>query len=395
MKKIKKSDNDFFLEAAKISGGKILKGLNESRSFIDTGNLANNFINSGKFIGGGIPTGITEVFGPPASSKSLLGYTVLGNCQKAGGIAILLDCERAANEHFAVSAGHVDENSLIVLQPFFIEEVERKVTNMTRFIREKKGKDIPILFVWDSIAVTPCEREWNETELPENYSAAQFKKIVGGKTQPGERAKAAGNFLRKINPFLDEHNASLFIINQIRQKIGVMFGSDETTGGGGKALEFYCNCRIRTSAGKQILDDKDTPIGVNLTFRNKKGRSARPFMSTTGVQLYFDKGINPLGGLLSVLDQSRRIEAVKAGVYKVLEPYANGQDITFKSSVTRNDVPADVVIKCPALIDAQDSEQVKDYLGIFQEAIDYTNSGSTKEVDILDDLDFSDEDTEE
>ena len=161
-KKNNDTDDDFYAALAKETGGKMLKGIGSSRYFIDTGNLSLNYLCSGKFFGGGIPTGISEFFGPSMSAKTLLGYTVLGACQKMNGYAILLDCERQANENFAVTAGHVDENKLVVQSPITIEQVGAKIRSMTKMIREKKGNETPILFVWDSIGVTPCEREYRE-----------------------------------------------------------------------------------------------------------------------------------------------------------------------------------------------------------------------------------------
>ena len=375
----KKSEVNIFAELANETGGKILKGSGDSKYFIDTGNLAVNYINSGKFITGGVPTGIIECFGPPSSSKSLLAYTLLGRVQKMNGWAILLDCERAVSETFAEKAAHVDPNKLLVYHPFFIEEVESKVINIIKKIRER-DKESPILFVFDSIGVTPCKREWAEVDLPENYTAAEFKKIVGRNESPGERAKAAGKFLRKINPILDENGASLFIINQIRAAIG-QYGMDETTAGGGKALPFYANCRIRTATRKTIEDKKrKIPIGINLKFTNKKSRSFTPFLSTEGVQLYFEKGINPISGLLTVLIGAGRVTG-SGGNYTVAEPWAKGEKVTFKSSLERNDVPIEALLKCPAIIDAETPDQIKEYLGSFVEAIEVSGSPDTVEIE--------------
>lgn len=383
---------DFFADLAEHTGGRILKGLGNSRYFVDSGNLALNYINSGRFIDGGWPTGITEIYGPPSSAKSLFAYSALGACQRMGGIAILLDCERAANEKFAVSAGHVNENQLIIHTPLFIEDVEKRIYNITKLIREKKGADVPIFFAWDSIGVSSCEREWKETQLPNKYTQDQYKKIVGGKEQPGERAKAAGRMLRKINPFLDEHNATLFVINQTRTTIGDMWGDGEVTAGGGKALPFYANCRVRTSPMKQIKDKaKEIAIGVNLRIRNKKSRSFVPFLGTSNVQLYFASGINPLGGILEVLIGAGRI--VGKGTYTVQEPWAGGEEIKFKASKERNDVPIDLILKCPALIDAKSKKEVEDYLAIYSEAYKLSTSDNVEEtsMDIADDI-YSDDD---
>ena len=408
MAKKTKEDN-FFEELANSTGGGTLSEISKSGYFIDTGNLGLNFISSGQFITGGLPGGkIIEVYGPPASAKSLLGYTVLGSVQRMNGVAILLDCERAANPLFAESAGHVDTKKLVTYEPISIQEVERKIIAATKKIRQFKGRDVPILFVWDSIGVTPTEREFKETDLPEKYSKEEFKRIVGGHTQPGERAKACGDFLRKINPFLNENNATLFVINQTRQAIGVLYGSPETTAGGGNALPFYASCRLRTSAhalifaksakdkddddGKKKKKKSEIPLGVNLTFQNKKNRSFTPFIGASEIQLYFKSGINPLGGLLTTLLAAQRIEKAGKGYYKVLEPWAGGEEIKFPGAESRNDVPAEVLIKCPALVDASSAQQVQEYLTVYGAAINLSVSDTTEEKEVTNedmDLDLS------
>lgn len=393
-KKAVKKDNFLDELFACTDGGKILKDVGKSSYFLDTGNLALNYISSGKFIKGGLPGGkIIQVYGPPSGGKSLLGNTILGSCQRLGGWSILLDCERASNPKFAETAAHVDIENLIVYEPISIEQVTTKITNITKKMREHFGVDVPICFVWDSIGVTPTEREWRETDLPENYTKEDLRRIAGSLEKPGERARAAGDALRKLNPFLSEHNATLFIINQLRQKIGVLFGSDETTAGGGKSLEYYCSSIIKTSAHAKIeekANSKSTSkhtkkaLGVNLSFRNQKNRCFTPFLNTAQVQLYFDKGVNPVGGLLSIFMAAGRVEKLSGGNYIVTEEWSDGNEIKFKSSEERNDVPIDLLLKCPKLIDAESEQEVADYLSIYGEAIDLANSGTTEDIPVSD-----------
>ena len=337
---------------ALLSSGKVktLDTAGQAPYFIDTGNLALNFMCSGRYATGGLPGGrITEVFGPPGTSKSLLGYCCIASCQRKGGIAVLLDCERAGNAEFAEKAAHVNTSKLITYEPISIEAVEKQIFSATKLIRQHFSKDIPILFVWDSIGVTPTQREWSETELPDNPTVAQLKAV--GVERPGERAKAASELLRKVNPFISENNATLYVINQIRSKIGVLYGSPETTAGGGQGLPFYASCRLRTNVGKNIENKNGLPLGVNLKFANKKSRNCPPGMKTEGVQLFFQNGINPLGGLLSVLIASERVVGVR-GNYVVKPEYTqDGNEYTFKASAVRNDIPYDVVLDCPKLID--------------------------------------------
>lgn len=401
----KKSDDDFLKELASETGGAIMSEVGASKYFIDTGNLALNRICSGKYIGGGIPGGqITEVYGPSASAKSLLGNCVLGACQRMGGIAVYLDCERAGNPDFAKNAAKVDVDRLITYEPISIEQVEAKIRTSIKLITKHYGVDIPKLFVWDSISVVPTEREWKTNELPENYTAAQFKKLVGSKEKPGERARAAGDALRRLNPLLNDHNATLYVVNQTRQKIGVLFGSDETTAGGGKALPFYASCRLRTSATKHMLDKHEVPCGVNLNFRNKKNRAFKPFGVVEGVQLFFDQGISPLGGLLTSLKQAERIERPNPkGNWVVKEPWAGGEEVTFKASAAEGVVPEEILLKYPSLIDAESEQEVKDYLSVWEGAsklaasdlktasIVDDNIDLVKKADVLKDLGLEDQ----
>lgn len=378
-----KVDDDFFAELANETGGQVFADVGRTTFFIDTGNFAINYICSGKFMGGGIPGDkITEVYGPESSGKSLLGYCVLAGVQAAGGIGVYLDCERAGNADFASRVAHLDVSKLVVYDPPYFELLEKKVITSVVAIRAHYGPEKRILFVWDSIGVTMCEREWRETGLPENYTDAEFKKIVGGKEQPGERAKKAGALLRKLNPFLNENNAAMLVINQTREKIGVMFGDPTAMAGGGKALPYYASCRLAFGAPKKFEDKKrDIPLGVNLTVRNKKNRCFTPFLVAKNVPLFYDRGINPLGGLLSSLINAGRIEG--KGMYTVLEPWAGGQDIKFKASKDRNDVDAEVLYKCPQLVDAASADEVRKYLGQFTEAIELTHSIDIEEVDAL------------
>jgi protein RecA len=382
--------DEIFNELVEECDGILLDNLGPSKYYVDTGNLALNYICAGKCIGGGIPGGkITEIYGPPASSKSLVGMCILHGVQKMGGFAIFLDLERAANRDFSVKTAHVNPKQLVVFEPDTIEQSFLKIHNVIKRIREKKGIDVPIVIIYDSIGAVPCAREMRETELPEGYTKAQFEKIVGSKEKPGERARISGNELRKINPILAKQNATLVIINQVRQKLNVMFGKDVTGAGGGKALEFFGSCKLWVNPMKKIVnkltEKLSVPLGVNVKIKNEKNRSFDPFWETDNVQLYFRNGINPLGGLLGILIKAERIKALTAGNYEVLEPFNGGKEIKFKSSMERNDVPVEILLDCPALIDGKSKEEVENYLFTFGSAIVLAGSQSVVEDEITDD----------
>ena len=376
---------DMLADITKLTGGTTLDLAGEVPYFVDTGNFALNYMCSGRFVGGGFPGGrIIEVYGPPATSKSLLGYCCLGAVQRMGGIAVLLDCERAGNAEFAERAGNVDSTKLIVYEPVSIQQVESKIIAATKAIRKFYGVEIPILFVWDSIGVTPTEREWSEMDLPENPTQAQLKAV--GSERPGERARAAGDLLRKINPFLNEQNATLFIINQIRKTISTMpYANPNVGAGGGEALKFYASCRLETAVGKTIETKNELPLGVNLRFTNRKSRSSTPGLKTKGIQLFFDSGINPLGGLLSIMIANERVVPYAKGRYRVDDKYSDGQDITFSANKEKNEIPLEVLLKAPKLVDAENEEQLRDYLKPYSKAIEFANSDSIVEKSALED----------
>jgi len=378
-----KSKNEYseLEEILNSTGGQLLRNAGQVPYYVNTGNLAINYSCSGKFIKGGFPGGrIIEAFGPEASGKSLLGYCFLGAIQKQDGIAILLDCERSSGSDFAERCGHVDPDKLLVFDPITLQQVEKKIVTVIKAVRAKYPKK-PIGIVWDSIGVNPTDREWSESDLAEDATKAQIDEV--GKERPGERAKFANKILRSLNPFLNDNDATLYVINQVRKKIGVIYGNDETTSGGGEALKFYASLRFRTGAPK-AFQDKNTKLslGVNMNVVNKKNRHHTPGIKIENVPLFFDSGINPLGGLLDALIMAKRVEPSKGpGKYKILNPWNEGDEEAVFQQAKSTPFDAEVLIKYPSLVDADNSEEVKNYLKEWSEAIAITNSDSVEQID--------------
>jgi len=367
-------DDDFFEDLAEKTGGDVLDSIDSIKYFIDTGSLALNYICSGRFITGGIPGGkLTEIFGPNSSSKSLFGANILFGTQKVGGIPCLLDCENSANKEFIQLASHCNLKRIVRHTPQTLEEVFTKMYKVIEAVREKKGPEVPIVIVYDSIGVSPSARELREVNLPEGYTKAQFKAIVGGNEQPGERAKICSREFRKLNTVMEKHNATVVILNQTRDKIGT-YVPTKTTAGGGNALPFYASCRLETKTmqkiEKKLSAKKKKILGINVKLINRKNKTHRPFVESENVQLLFDKGINPISGLLSCLLDSGRIEQAGTGSYKVNDSFSNGEEVKFRASLDRNDIPVDILLKCPALIDASSTEQVQNYLEPYKLALE-------------------------
>jgi recombination protein RecA len=217
---------DIFAAYTSETGGNIVSDLDTELAHIDTGNLAINYSCSGKFMTGGLASGrIIELYGPSASAKSLIAMNTAAGAQRKGGIAALIDAENAFNPEFAQRACGIDPKRIARWTTDSIESSFRKINSFSNWVRkQEKFKDIPVIIIYDSISVSPCERELRETQLEDNYTDADYKRIVGGKQQPGERAKIIGNELRKINTTLEKNNVTLLIINQVRSQIGVMYG---------------------------------------------------------------------------------------------------------------------------------------------------------------------------
>lgn len=395
-------DDDFFAEFAKETGGDVLDHIDSVGYFVDTGSLALNYICSGNFITGGIPGGkLTEIYGHNSSSKSLFGANVLFGCQKMGGVAILLDCENSANKDFIQKASHCDLRRIVRATPETLEDVFAKMYKMIEFVREKKGNEVPIVIVYDSIGVSPSARELREVELPEGYTKAQFKAIVGANEQPGERAKICSRELRKLNTIMERHNATVVILNQTRAKIGgwaPMGQQPLTTAGGGNALPFYASLRLETKTLKRIekklTATKKKTLGINVRLKNVKNKTHRPFVETDNVQLLFDKGINPISGLLSCLLDADRISVKGTGSFIVNPAYTNGEEVKFRANIERNDVPIEILLQCPALIDASSAEQVEKYLEPHKAAIE-GRAEDDSEVELSEVGDDADEEIDE
>jgi recombination protein RecA len=375
----KKKDN-IFTVLKKATNAEILGNTTPVRYFIDTGNLAFNWSCSGKFMGGGIPGGrITEFYGPEGSGKSYWGCNVVRGCQAIGGIPVYLDCENSLNNDWIVKTSHINLDEVLVFDPSrgadCLENCFDKIYSTIRNLREQ-DPDVPLVFVYDSLSASPSHDELVETQKDWNPDK---------KDQPGTRARICSKEFRKLNTLLDKVNATLLVLNQTRLKIGVMYGNPVVSAGGGESLKFYASLRVGTAVQKKIENKKlGTAMGINLKVRNIKNRCTAPFLEAEGVQLYWKDGVNPLSGLLTTLIQAERIEKAGNGVYVVKEPWANGQEIKFRASKTRNDIEAETLYKCPSMVDAKDEQELRDYLAIFGTAISQSQNEDNEEHDVKD-----------
>jgi len=238
---------------------------------ISTGALSLDLALGGK----GVPCGrVTELYGSESSGKTTLALHVIANCQKNGGIAAFIDAEHALDPTWAKKLG-VDVSSLLISQP----DTGEQALEITEMLVRSNSID---LIVIDSVAaLTP--RAEIEGEM--------------GDSHMGLQARLMSQAMRKLTSVISKSKTAIIFINQIRMKIGVMFGNPETTTGG-KALKFYSSVRIDIRRIATIKD-ADKALGNRVRVRIVKNKIAPPFRSTE-FDIMFDNGISYEGDLLDL-----------------------------------------------------------------------------------------------
>ena len=233
---------------------------------------------------GGYPRGrIIEIYGPESSGKTTLTLHAIAEAQKNGGIAAFIDAEHAFDRYYAEKLG-VDIENLIISQPDNGEQALEIADNLIR------SGAIDIIIVDSVAALTP--RSEIEGEM--------------GDSKVGLHARLMSQALRKLTGSISKTNCTVIFINQLREKIGVMFGNPETTTGG-NALKFYCSVRLDIRRSTQIKNSNNEVMGNRTRVKIVKNKVAPPFRMAE-CDIMYGQGISKVG---EIIDLGVEYEIVK------------------------------------------------------------------------------------
>ena len=282
---------------------------------------------------GGYPKGrIIEIYGPESSGKTTLALHAIAECQKSGGTAAFIDAEHALDPTYAKNLG-VNIDDLWISQP----DNGEQALEITESLVRSGAVDIVVI---DSVAALTPQAE-----------------IEGdmGDSHMGVQARLMSQALRKLTGILAKSNATIIFINQLRMKIGVMFGNPETTTGG-NALKFYASVRMDVRKIESIGKSQDEIVGNRVRVKIVKNKVAPPFKKCE-IDLLFGKGISYVG---SMLDAALKYELVeKSGSWFSYngEKIGQGRDKTLDYFTNNPQITEELIARLRKLMFSHDEEE--------------------------------------
>ncbi len=228
---------------------------------------------------GGVPRGrIIEIYGPESSGKTTLSLHVIAEAQKVGGVAAFIDTEHALDVNYAQRLG-VDLNNLLLSQPEFGEQALDIVETLVR------SNAIDVIVIDSVAALTP------RIEIEGDMGDAQM----------GSQARLMSQAMRKLNAAIGKSNTCVIFTNQLRSKIGVMYGNPETTTGG-NALKFYASVRIDIRR-KDVIKEGQEIVGNRVRIKIVKNKVAPPFKEVE-IDIMYNEGISKIGDLIDIATEN-------------------------------------------------------------------------------------------
>jgi recombination protein RecA len=309
-------------------GSEAIRRLGDStRSAVDVIPTGNILIDRALGVGG-FPRGrIIEIYGPESSGKTTLTLTVIAQAQKNGGLAGFIDVEHALDPAYAKKLG-VNLDDLLVSQPNSGEEALRICETLVR----SNALDVIVL---DSVAALVTKSEL-EGEI--------------GDAVVGAQARLMSNALRKLTAFISKANTVVIFTNQIREKIGVMFGNPETTPGG-KALKFYSSVRVDIRRIGAIKASDGSVVGNRTRVKLVKNKVAAPFTEAE-FDIMYNEGISSAGSLLDLAIEKNILEKRGSWLSYKGSQLAQGRDAAKEVLKTDTALAAEIEEAVKAALDA-------------------------------------------
>ena len=268
---------------------------------------------------GGVPRGrVVEIFGPESSGKTTLMLHIIANAQRAGGLAAFIDAEHALDPAYARRLG-VNLDELLVSQPDSGEEA----LSICETLARSNALDVIVI---DSVAALVPKAEL-EGEM--------------GMATMGMQARLMSQALRKLTALLNKSKTTCIFTNQLREKVGVMFGNPETTPGG-KALKFYASVRMDIRRKDAIKDSAGNVLGHHVKVKIVKNKVAPPFTEAE-FDIIFNHGINKEGSILDVGIENGVVEKKGAWLQFNGELIGQGKDAAQKGLVEKPELAQKIV----------------------------------------------------